>query len=120
MDSFENQTPSAPQGELNQLREQYESLRQLVTSLLILMIMISGAFFLFAYRQYKWVHSELVAVRPGATQMIAEYQKKNGPAMDDIVKKIRDYGRTHPDFDPIMKKYSLDQLPPDAPPAPKK
>jgi hypothetical protein len=40
--------------------------------------------------------------------MFAEYQKQSGP-MTDFVKKITDYGRTHPDFAPILAKYNLNK-----------
>ncbi len=51
--------------------------------------------------------------------MIAEYQKVSGPLMSDFIKKITEYGRTHPDFAPVLAKYGirLTNAPPASPAA---
>jgi hypothetical protein len=38
--------------------------------------------------------------------MFADYQKMSGP-YTDFLKKVTEYGRTHPDFVPILAKYNL-------------
>ena len=47
--------------------------------------------------------------------MMAEYQK-SGPLMDEFTKKITEYGRTHPDFAPILAKYGLNTTSPTSAP----
>jgi len=47
--------------------------------------------------------------------MVAEYQNKSGPLMNDFVQKITNT-RTHPDFAPILAKYNLK---PGLPPTPR-
>ncbi len=105
MENMENRAPTQPAA--NDLREQYEALRHLVVSLLILVIIISGTLNIYLLRQYRTVSKDLAGIRPQAAQMIAEYQKVSGPLMNDFVKKITEYGRTHPDFAPVLAKYGL-------------
>jgi len=60
----------------------------------------------------------LEAFRPGATNMIAVYQKQQAPAMDDFINKMKQYGQTHKDFDPILFKWGLKTTSPTLPGAP--
>jgi hypothetical protein len=104
MDNFDNKTPI--QAGENDLQAQFDALRHLVTSTLILVIVVSGTFNIYLLRQWRTVSKELAQIRPQAAQIITDYQK-SGPMMDDFVNKITDYGRTHADFAPIMAKYNL-------------
>jgi hypothetical protein len=76
-------------------------------SILILVIVISGTLNIYLLRQWKTVSRELKDIRPQATQLIADYQKTSAPAMSDFLKKVTEYGRTHPDFAPVLAKYGL-------------
>lgn len=104
MDNFDNKTPVQASG--NDLQVQFDALRHLVMSLLVLVIVISGTFNIYLGRQLRSLSRELAQMRPQAAQMIAEYQK-SGPLMDDFVNRITEYGRTHPDFTPYLAKYNL-------------
>jgi hypothetical protein len=105
MDNLEPRTPV--QSNASELQAQYEQLRHLVASVLILVLVISGTLNLYLLRQWQSSRKDLAAIRPQAAQMIAEYQKVSGPLMNDFVKKLNDYGRTHPDFAPILAKYGI-------------
>jgi hypothetical protein len=105
MDNFDLKTPV--QADTNELRVQYDQLRQLIASVLILVIVISGTLGIYLLRQWQSSRKDLAAIRPQAAQMIAEYQKVSGPLMSDFVKRITDYGRTHPDFAPVLAKYGM-------------
>ncbi len=94
-----NSTP-----DVNELQAQCQWLRQQVQITLILLIMVSGILTLFLQRQNKYATLDLNGVRP----MIEEYSKQ-APIMDDLVKRLVDYAKTHPDFNLISKKYGLDQ-----------
>ena len=130
MDNLENKTPIQPGP--NDLQAQYNALQHLVVSVLILVIMISGTLTIFLLRQWVWAKRDLAAIRPQATQMIADYQKVNAPVMTDFVEKLKKYGQTHPDFAPVLTKYNLKPAapttaaparltpPPPAPATPKK
>ena len=105
MDTLENKTSPPPNA--NVLQTQHDALRHLVVSMLILVVVISGTLNIYLLRQWRSTSKDLAAIRPQASQMITEYQKVSGPLMDNFVKKISEYGRTHPDFAPIMAKYGL-------------
>ncbi|MGO8678425.1 MAG: hypothetical protein ACLQVX_21495 [Limisphaerales bacterium] len=103
MDNLENNPPA--QTEPESLPTQYDSLRQLVLSVLVLVIVISGTLNVFLLRQAKTSSQELETFRPQVNAIVAQYQKNIGPAMDDFVHKLVGYGKTHPDFDPILTRY---------------
>jgi hypothetical protein len=93
--------------EANELREEYESLRHLVVSALVLCIIVAGALDLFLLRQAKYASADAAKIRPQIQQMEAEYQKVRGPAIDEFLRKLVQYGQTHPDFAPILAKYNI-------------
>ena len=105
MDNLDNKTPIQP--DANDLQAQYDALRHLVVSILILVIVVSGTLNIYFVRQWQGTRKDLAAIRPQAAQMIAEYQQKIGPIMNDFVNKLTEYGRTHPDFAPILTKHNL-------------
>lgn len=105
MDNLDNKIPV--QAGDNDLQAQCDALRHLITSILILVIVISGTLNIYLLRQWKTTSKDLASIRPQATQMISEYGQKSGPLMDDFVNKITEYGRTHPDFAPILAKYNI-------------
>src|SRR5260221_8415026 len=100
------------QPETSELQEQVNSFRQLITTLLILMIVGSGTFTIFMYRQFQYSRIDATALR----QIVYEYNNTNVPAIQDLRTRLQDYARTHPDFGPLANKYGL--LPPSTPAAP--
>jgi hypothetical protein len=105
MDNLDPKSPVQPS--TNDLQAQYDALRHLVLSTLILVLVISGTLNIYLLRQWRSTTKDLAGIRPQAAQMIADYQKVSGPLMTDFIKKITDYGQTHPDFAPILAKYGL-------------
>jgi len=127
MDNLDNTKPT--QIGANDLQAQCQTLQHLVVSILILVLVLSGTLNIYLLRQWRTVSKDLAAIRPQATQIITEYKNVSAPLINDFVRKITDYGRTHPDFAPILAKYNLKpspatNAPPAAPttrpPAPKK
>lgn len=115
MDNLDNQSPTQP-GTID-LQAQFDALRHLVLAMLILVLVISGTLNLYLLRQWQNTRKDLLGFRPQATLMIADFEK-GVPLMDDFTKKITEYGRTHPDFAPILVKYGLKTtMPTSAPPA---
>src|SRR5260370_23810860 len=100
------QEPTHYQSEISDLQAQFDSLQQLVSSLLVVLIVISGTLTIFLLRQWRFVKTELDERTPEAAQLLVEYT--NSYAMtQDFAKKLAEYGRTHPDFGPITAKYRL-------------
>jgi len=116
MDNVE--TKSAPLPGSNEWQAHYDSLQHLVISVLVLLIVVSGTLWIFLRWQVKYTSLELEGVRAQATNFIAAYEKTTKPAMDNFINKLADYGRTHPDFAPIMAKYGIKPGGAPAPPAP--
>ena len=105
MDTLEN-TPTG-QSELAELKSECASLRQMLGGLVLLVIVISGTFNIYLWRQFRVTRAELIALRPQVGQLVADYQRVTVPAITDFLKKLNEYERTHPDFTPIMVKYNL-------------
>jgi len=103
------ETNPNPQPEANTVQEQLDSLRQTVTTLLVLLLLVSGTLTIFLVRQWRFVQRDLDALRPRAVPLIAEYNK-GVPAMQDFVNKLVQYGKTHPDFAPVITKYHLNDM----------
>jgi len=102
---------STPQTEL---LDQIVALRHQVFTLLLALVIVSGTLTVYLYRQANIAGKDLAAVKPLANQTIDKF-KANQQAMESFVKQITAYGTTHPDFQPILKKYGIV---PQAQPAP--
>lgn len=99
--------PVQPESNDNDLRAQYLALRKQVFTILVLLIVVSGTFNIFLWRQYRYTHADLQALRRQAGPMIAEYQRQMGPRMAQFIRQIEEYGQKHPGFKPILAKYGL-------------
>ena len=66
------------------MTEQLESLRQLAISIMVLLLIVAGAFDLYLLRQVKYANQELTGIRPQAEQYIANWQKQGVPFMDNF------------------------------------
>ncbi len=99
-------TPATAQSEVSELRTKCEQLQQLVSSLLLILIVVSGTLSIFLLRQWRFVKAELGAVQPAAAQLLTEHTNTYA-FTQDFVKKVAEYGRTHPDFAPISLRYGL-------------
>jgi hypothetical protein len=115
MDNLDSPAPAQP--DMQDLQAQCDSLRQLIISVLILLIVVSGTFTIFLLRQYRLTNGDLAQLE---SQFRAEQPQYNRAklVMDDFVRQIREYSYTHPDFTPILSKYNIPVA--QSPAAPKK
>lgn len=97
--------PSTPE-DVRELREQYWALRKQMVTLLVLVIVVSGALNMFLLRQFTYARNDLANVQRQTAQ-IKEAYNREAPIMQDFVRKLAEYGKSHPDFAPIVKKYNL-------------
>jgi hypothetical protein len=104
MDNLQN--PPSTHSDTSDLQAQYEALRHVIVSILILLLIISGTFTIFLLRQYRSTKADLANAEPQVRQMLAEYTRDSG-AMSQFVNQIVDYGRTHPDFTPVLSKFGI-------------
>jgi hypothetical protein len=105
-----NPTPissSAPSNqELTELKEQCAQLQaqthKLRIAQLIVALAVAGFFWVEVWRNGQ----ALKVMRPQAAQ-VDEVAKKQTDAINDIVNRLAEFGRTHPDFAPILAKYRI-------------
>ena len=99
----ESETNSSAQTEL---MDQIVALRHQVFTLLLVLVVVSGTLTVVLYRQAKLTGRDIAIIKPQATQIIAAF-KRDLPLMENFVKQLTAYGGTHPDFQPILKKYGI-------------
>ena len=86
--------------------DQIVALRHQVFTLLLALVVVSGTLTVVLYRQAKLTGRDIAIIKPQATQIIAAF-KRDLPLMENFVKQLTAYGVTHPDFQPILKKYGI-------------
>jgi len=96
------------------------ALKRQVFSLLTALIVVSGTLTVYLYRQASLMGKDLAAIRPQATQIVTVFNKNQG-LMSNFVNQLVEYGKTHPDFRPILMKYGVNppSVPMPMPAAPK-
>ena len=80
------------------------ALRHQVFTLLLALVVVSGTLTVFLYRQASITGKDITAIKPQVTQIIKAFSQDR-PGMENFVKQLTTYGVTHPDFQPILKKY---------------
>ncbi|HTL16493.1 MAG TPA: hypothetical protein VL793_04605 [Patescibacteria group bacterium] len=116
MDTSPNPSPSP--SDLEQVKEQCAQLQQLVSSLLLILIVISGTLSVFLLREWRFAKAEVNTIEPAAMQLITE-DANSRAGVQDFMKKLAEYSRTNQDFGPIALKYRLnDYLPKTGAPLP--
>jgi hypothetical protein len=105
MDNPELKNP-APQ-DLGQLHAQFDDLRHLITSVLVLLVVVSGTLSVFLLRHWTQTRRDLAAYRVDAGPFIEAYNKQAGPQMDAFLEKLKEYGRTHPEFNQLLARYGV-------------
>ena len=104
MSEPENQSPDA--SELEELKEQCAALRSQMTALLLALVVVSGTLSAYLFVQAHRARNDLKEFKPQATPII-EASTRDEPIIRYFAARLADYGRTHPDFVPILKKYGI-------------
>ena len=89
-----------------ELMDQVVALRHQVFTLLLALVVVSGTLTVVLYRQARLTGKDIDMIKPQATQIIEAF-KRDRPSMETFVKQLTAYGNTHPDFQPILKKYGI-------------
>jgi len=103
----EAEIKSVAPDEVNELQARYDALSHLVTSILVLMVVVSGTLAVYLLRQWRMTSKDLAGYRPAATQFIAEYNRLQGPRTDAFLEKLKDFGRVHQDYFQILARYGM-------------
>ncbi|MGA2241872.1 MAG: hypothetical protein ABSH11_07515 [Verrucomicrobiota bacterium] len=104
-----------------ELMDQIVALRHQVFTLLLALVVVSGTLTVVLYRQARLTGKDIESIKPQATQIIETF-KRDRAGMENFVKQLTTYGNTHPDFQPILRKYGVvpQSQPAATPAAPKK
>jgi hypothetical protein len=100
-----------------ELMDQIVALRHQVFTLLLALVVVSGTLTVVLYRQARLTGKDIDAIKPQATLIIQAFSRDR-QVMENFVKQLTAYGNTHPDFQPILRKYGIVPQPATAPAAP--
>lgn len=89
-----------------ELADQIAALRRQLTSLLLALIVVSGTLAFYLWYQSHITGSAIDMLRPEAVRVTNVYNQ-NRPGMEKLVRQLVVYGQSHPDFQPILKKYGV-------------
>jgi hypothetical protein len=112
MNETETNSPAA-----GELAGRVAALQRQVFTLLLALIVVSGTLTIYLYHQASVTRKDVSAIRPQADKIISVFNQ-NRAAMQAFVGQLAIYGQTHPDFQPILKKYGI--VPPPVTNAPAK
>ena len=93
---------------------QISALQRQVFILLVALVCVSGTLTIFLYRQARLSGKDIDAIKPQAQQVIGAFNQ-NQVLMKNFVEQLVAYGQTHPDFQPVLRKYGLVAQPAAAP-----
>ena len=82
------------------------ALKRQMFTLLVALIVVSGTLTVYLYRQASVTGKDLDAIRPQATQIIGAFNKDQ-KLIVEFVNALVAYSQTHPDFQPVLKKYGI-------------
>jgi hypothetical protein len=97
--------PSAPSAP-SELTDQISALRRQASWLLLALIVVSGTLTVFLWHQSRVTGQTIGALKPEAIRITKVYEQ-NRPGMEKFVRQLVVYGQSHPDFQPILKKYGI-------------
>lgn len=94
-------TPAGSEAALARLSENYRGLRVQFLSLMIAVVVFALGANMFIFKQVSLANKQKVEL----DQVVNEYKDKTAPKMNEFVTRLREFGRTHPDFEQILRKY---------------
>ena len=89
-----------------ELADQVAALRRQTFTLLLALIIVSATLTGFLYLQARHTRRDIETIKPQATQLIQAFTQNSGN-IQNFVKALAAFGATHPDFQPILKKYGI-------------
>jgi len=90
--------------QLQELKAQYDSLHHYIVGILLVLILISGTFWIYLRRQSRTANADLQVIRMQWTNAVVQFQR-TAPIIESTAKKLQEFSRTNPDYYPILAKY---------------
>lgn len=101
------------------LSEQCAALQRQINTLLLALVVLSGTFAIFMWRQSRYAHADLEAAKNAAGPALNVFKQKEKPAYDTYEAHLAEFARTHPDFKTLMNSFQIQLTPgPTAPAMP--
>jgi len=98
-----NQTSSDPSTESEGMQETCEQLQHQLKQVLMLTCVVSLTLMVFVGMNLRAIQRTVHTQRG----IVAEHQTKTQPALQNLSVKLVEYGKTHPDIQPLLKKYGV-------------
>ena len=86
---------------LESLQQAYQSLRTLIDTVLMILLVLTWSVNIFLLKQLSLVRNE-VAERQ---RFVTEYEKNTVPLMSEFLTRLQGFTKTNPDFTNILHKY---------------
>lgn len=106
MNETQSDTPQTNPSVPDDLASEVASLRRQISVLLLALIVVSGTVTTYLFYQSRTIGGDLAALEPQAREIIQNYDK-NVPTIQKFVQELITYGQSHPDFQPILRKYGF-------------
>ena len=99
--------PTSPSGaELTELKEQFAQLRAQTHNLRLALLMVALTLAGFFFVEVRRNGQALQSMRPQGFQ-VEEATRKQSPAISEFMNRLAEFGRSHPDFVPVLTKYGI-------------
>lgn len=99
--------PSSSAPDLAALQQQVQSLQKLLQATLAVLLVTSGCFMVFLWRQQRTLSQQ--AQDAEAKRIAKAFDTEVIPFVNRFVPSLQAYAKTHPDLNPILDKYNLRQ-----------
>ncbi len=103
MSDLENLSSPSPAPTLGTLEHELRALRKLFVVALAVLLVIGASVAIFLWGQKRILNGQL----RDAQKFVADYERVTAPFLSNFINNLQTYGRTHPDFVPILDKYNL-------------
>ena len=85
---------------------QIAALQRQVFTLLLALVVVSGTLTVFLWYQSRITGKEIDANKSQAMQVMDMFNQTR-PGVEKLIPQLIAYGQTHPDFQPILKRYGI-------------
>lgn len=101
-----NDTEINSPGQNANLELQLAALEQQVFLLLLALVVVTATVVFYLFCESRFMSNDLAEMQPQASNIIKQY-KTAQPAIENIRSQLIEYGKTHPNFRPILIKDGL-------------
>ena len=105
MNETETKSSAGLDPEVTALREEIQSLRTYILSVMIVLIILSASLGGFLFKQYRMARRQTVLVWAESGANVDEFRTNTAPKAKELWLKLTEYAHTRPDINPLLMKY---------------